>query len=99
MQQATERKLLQVVLALSPSRCLARCLNRWQQEGDQDANDRNHDQQLDHRETTRAMLSASLPAKMWCAGLHVNRMLQVRTIHNDSAKRRKGSLITDNSCL
>jgi hypothetical protein len=47
VQQATQRKLLQMVLALVPPRRFARGLYRRQQQRDQDANDGYYHQQFD----------------------------------------------------
>src|SRR5262249_47923851 len=52
--------LLQIVLALRPSCCLAGLLNGRQQQGDEDSDDRDHHQQLDQGEPqSQGLLSIS----------------------------------------
>ena len=51
---ACQRELLEVIGALHSPGGFAGCLDRRQQQGDQDGNDRDHDEKLDERETTRA---------------------------------------------
>jgi hypothetical protein len=47
----SDAQLQHVVAALDPARHLARRLNRRQKQGNQDGNDRDHEQQLDQRES------------------------------------------------
>jgi hypothetical protein len=52
MIQNCETDLLEMVFALGAAGGFAGGLNRRQQQRDQDADDRNHDQELDERETS-----------------------------------------------